>query len=151
MIMMTRRVETIAEQGHVGLTEKRPYFNSLLNMLSTAADGLTLDCCEGVVKEVTCELNEKCNALGLQGGCCPTSNGFGYLDCCSPLPEECLAGGAASCNVTSATSYLEFGQSTAESPASSGSAATTGSTTAMASTLLLLVVMMVSSSSLLWL
>ena len=134
MIMMTRRVETIAEQGHVGLTEKRPYFNSLLNMLSTAADGLTLDCCEGVVKEVTCELNEKCNALGLQGGCCPTSNGFGYLDCCDSVPaEDCKDG---NCNITSSVKYLEI---VANSGPSSGGAAahritsgTTGLLTAMA-------------------
>jgi hypothetical protein len=45
--------------------------------------------------EETCERNERCNALGLTGSCCPTAgnrradlNGI-YLDCCDSVPDSC--------------------------------------------------------------
>jgi len=71
----------------------------------TAVDDWILDCCDGVEKEETCELNQKCNALNLTGACCPTSDGFGYLDCCDAFPVDCFDG---DCNITSVGDYLKY-------------------------------------------
>ena len=35
----------------------------------------------------TCESNPVCNDLELSGICCPTVDGFGFLDCCSNVTE----------------------------------------------------------------
>jgi len=67
-----------------------------------------LDCCDGAEKEETCELNAKCAVLNLTGACCPTIDGFGYLDCCDAFPSVCVDPSDDECNITSATDYLEF-------------------------------------------
>lgn len=40
-----------------------------------------------------------------QGDCCPTNDGFGYLDCCEAVGDECLDG---NCTFTETSDYLEF-------------------------------------------
>jgi len=40
-----------------------------------------------------------------QGDCCPTNDGFGYLDCCEVVGDECLDG---NCTYTNTSDYLEF-------------------------------------------
>jgi len=89
--------------------------------------GMFLACCDGMVVEESCDLNPTCAGMvgrrncyriyagvpgiifspqcsffpkqGLEGACCPTSDGFGYLDCCDVVPDE---------DVQSTLSYLEF-------------------------------------------
>ena len=92
-------------------------------------EGITLDCCEGVVREKSCEQSDKCNALGLEGACCPTDGTFGYLDCCDSFPVDCKSGGDkdGNCTISSATDYLEFVSSNAASGAARRIASTVGS------------------------
>lgn len=55
--------------------------------------------------EDTCELNPVCAAAGLEGACCPTNTGFGYLDCCETFPETCVNGNSEDCTVTTVVAY----------------------------------------------
>ena len=53
-------------------------------------ENVFLRCCFG---PGTCETTPKCARAGLEGDCCPTSNGTTYLDCCfsespSSMPSE---------------------------------------------------------------
>jgi len=57
------------------------------------------------VVEETCKLNPVCAKAGLEGACCPTSSGFGYLDCCEAMPETCVNGDSEDCKVTTVVAY----------------------------------------------
>ena len=92
-------------QRGVGLT----YLSFYLSF-SPTAENVTLACCGGPVVE-SCGSNPACHALGLKGSCCPTTDGFGYLDCCTVLPDECMPSSKedadpADCNLKSAEDYL---------------------------------------------
>ena len=53
----------------------------------------------------TCEENPRCVAAGVKGNCCPTTDGWGYLDCCSAVSFECHNG---NCTFTSTQDYLDY-------------------------------------------
>ena len=79
---------------------------------SPTAENITLTCCGAPIEE-SCSANPACAEMGLVGACCPTSDGFGFLDCCSGLPDECIShskqsgsSGSADCNLKSAEEYL---------------------------------------------
>lgn len=72
-----------------------------------AVDGLYLDCCNGMQVTESCQTNNACDSLGLTGACCPTTDGFGHLDCCNAFPDECLDN-ATNCEITSALKYMEM-------------------------------------------
>jgi len=56
--------------------------------------------------EETCQLNPECKAEDLLGACCPTSNGFGYLDCCETLPAACAEDTMSdNCTITTVATY----------------------------------------------
>jgi len=76
-----------------------------------------LDCCgDGIVNPGSCELNEKCEEVGLEGECCPVSEkNFGYLDCCSTVPSSCQLGNE-DCTITSVEEYLAFRSSAPSRP-----------------------------------
>ena len=83
----------------------------LANFCCPAADGTFLDCCDEFANEckdssradcmvdpppASCQASDACNALGLEGFCCPTVDGW-MLDCCDGVAVEETCSENAAC------------------------------------------------------
>jgi beta-glucanase (GH16 family) len=68
----------------------------------------------GVQVLLRCMENPKCNALELEGVCCPTNDNK-YLDCCQAVPDECNQPNTA-CEIYSAEQYKKDQEAASAAP-----------------------------------